>query len=175
MSHGFEIAPTGRSKCRGCSESIAKGDVRFGEVIPNPYAEGETTLWFHPQCGAYTRPEPFLEAIAEPPAAEFDLDLASLERDARLGAEHRRLPRLTSAMRSPSGRAKCRCCREAIAKDDWRFGLLYYEDGRFEASGYVHASCSEEYFGTADVVARARYFSALSEPDCAELSAALAG
>jgi len=55
MPHVFGAAPTGRSKCRGCGEPIAKGEVRFGESLPNPYAEGEITHWFHPLCAAYTR------------------------------------------------------------------------------------------------------------------------
>ena len=46
MPHVFEPAPTGRAKCRGCGRPIAQGDLRFGERIPNPFAEGETTLWF---------------------------------------------------------------------------------------------------------------------------------
>ena len=64
MAHVFEPAATGRSKCRGCGERIAAGELRFGETMPNPFADGETTLWFHPECGAYKRPEPFLEALA---------------------------------------------------------------------------------------------------------------
>ncbi len=56
MPHVFEPAPTGRAKCRGCGRPIEKGEARFGERIPNPFAEGETTLWFHPLCAAYKRP-----------------------------------------------------------------------------------------------------------------------
>ena len=52
MPHVFEPAPTGRAKCRGCGRAIAKGELRFGERLPNPFAEGEMTLWFHPLCAA---------------------------------------------------------------------------------------------------------------------------
>ena len=73
MPHVFGAAPTGRSKCRGCGEPIAKGEVRFGESLPNPYAEGEMTHWFHPLCAAYKRPEALLEALAgQADAAERD-------------------------------------------------------------------------------------------------------
>ena len=134
MGHVFETAPSGRAKCRGCGKAIAKGDLRFGERLPNPYGEGDMTLWFHPRCGAYKRPEPFLEALAGPdPAVD---DAAELERVARFGAAHRRLPRLHGAERSPSGRARCRSCREPIARDAWRISLVFYQEGRFEPSGF---------------------------------------
>src|SRR5690606_22843160 len=64
MPHVMESAKTGRAKCRGCDRRIEKGDIRFGERVPNVFGEGETTLWFHLRCGAYKRPEPFLETLA---------------------------------------------------------------------------------------------------------------
>src|SRR5262245_58246039 len=65
MPHVFEPASSGRAKCRGCGNQIEKGTLRFGERIPNPYAEGETTLWFHPVCAAYKRPEAMLETLEQ--------------------------------------------------------------------------------------------------------------
>ena len=35
-------------KCRGCGRPIARGELRFGERLPNAFAEGEMTVWFHP-------------------------------------------------------------------------------------------------------------------------------
>lgn len=40
MPHVFEHAPSGRAKCRGCDAVIAKGALRFGERLPNPYGDG---------------------------------------------------------------------------------------------------------------------------------------
>ena len=157
MPHVIETATTGRAKCRGCGEKLAVGVLRFGERLPNPFGEGDTTHWFHLDCAAYKRPEPFLEALAasaEPPAGAPEL-----EAEARRGVEHRRLPRIDGAGRAPTGRAACRHCREAIAKDAWRIALVYYEDGRFAPSGYVHARCAPGYFETAEVLARVRRFS----------------
>jgi len=173
MPHVFEIAPTGRAKCRGCGRAIAKGDVRFGERLPNPYGEGEMTLWFHPICGALKRPEPLLEAVAE--AAPAGIDAESLTSVARGGLAHRRLPRVHGAERSPSGRARCRHCRELIAKDEWRISLVFYAEGRFEPSGHIHASCAHEYFETAtgDVLERVRQFSELTDADLHELDAVI--
>ena len=40
MPHVIEAAPTGRAKCRGCGRAIARGELRFGERLPNAYGEG---------------------------------------------------------------------------------------------------------------------------------------
>ena len=104
MPHVFGEAPTGRSKCRGCGEPIAKGEVRFGESLPNPYAEGEMTHWFHPLCAAYKRPDALLEALA----GEADVaERGQLERAARQGMDHHRVARIDGAERASSGQARC--------------------------------------------------------------------
>jgi hypothetical protein len=168
VTHVFEAAPTGRAKCRGCGKPIDKGTIRFGERIPNPFAEGEATLWFHPLCGAYKRPEAMLEALEQNRAAAPEAD--ALERAARGNAAQRRLQRIDGAERSPTGQAKCRHCHEPIAKGDWRLRLVFYEEGRFSPSGFVHLRCREPYFETKDVLAPALHFSpGLSEDDRAEL------
>src|SRR5207342_3062287 len=106
MPHVFEIAPTGRAKCRGCGLPIERGGLRFGERVPNPCGEGEATLWFHPRCAAFKRPQILLEALPAAPGALSDRD--DLERIARASAAHRRLPRVDGAERAPSGKALCR-------------------------------------------------------------------
>jgi Poly(ADP-ribose) polymerase and DNA-Ligase Zn-finger region len=176
MPHLLEKAPTGRAKCRGCGRAIAAGEWRLGERLPNPYADAEgaeMTHWFHPACAAFKRPEPFLEVMAA--SSEPIADRASLEQEARLGVEHRRLPRVDVVSRAPSGRATCRSCKEPIAKDAWRIGLVYYEDGRFAPSGYIHLACAKPYLETTDLLARVRHFSPqLSADDLAEVRALLA-
>src|SRR5262245_16440894 len=122
MPHVFEVAPSGRSKCRGCSRTIEKGTLRFGERQPNPFAEGEMTLWFHPNCAAYKRPEPLLEALGETPDVP---DRESFERQARGSLLHRRLPRIDGAELSPTAQAKCRHCRERIERGTWRIRLVF--------------------------------------------------
>ena len=168
MPHLIEPAATGRAKCRGCDERIAAGELRFGEVVPNPFAEGETTHWFHPECGAYKRPEPFLEALATTPVPLEDA--TRLEAEARLGLAHERVPRISGVERAPTGRAQCRSCKEAIAKDAWRITLVFYEEGRFSPAGYVHLGCCQTYFETTAIVPRLRRFSPkLGEDDVAEI------
>src|SRR5437867_3585821 len=118
MPHVFEPAPTGRSKCRGCGRLIERGELRFGERLPSPFAEGDMTLWFHPVCAAYKRPESFLQALGESSVAVPEK--SDLETTARSSSAHRRLPRIDGAERAPSAQAKCRSCRERIERATWR-------------------------------------------------------
>ena len=135
MAHVIEPASSGRAKCRGCSAKIPKGELRLGERLANPYGDGEMTLWFHIPCAAFKRPEAFTEALAET-QLEID-DRSQLLAEAQLGMEHHRLPRVNGAQLAPTGRARCRSCREMISKDAWRISLVYFEDGRFEPSGFI--------------------------------------
>ncbi|MCG6927171.1 MAG: hypothetical protein LJF30_17930 [Acidobacteria bacterium] len=173
-AHVIEPASSGRAKCRGCGERIEKGALRFGEKLENPFAEGDMTHWFHLDCAAFKRPEPLLQTLGE--RTEPLEDRAGLEAGARQGLEHRRLPRVNGAERSPSGRAKCRSCREAIASDAWRIPLVFWEEGRFAPSGFVHARCARAYFETTDVISRVRRFSpGLSEEELGELRGEVEG
>ena len=104
MPHAIEPASSDRAKCRGCDQKIAKGELRFGERRPNIFGDGESemTLWFHLMCGAYKRPEPFLEALASEDVENADR-LGSI---AESGMTHRRVPRVNGAERAPSGRSR---------------------------------------------------------------------
>ena len=157
MPHVIEPAASARAKCRGCGERIGAGELRFGESLPNPFAEGETHHWYHLECGAMKRPEPLLEALAA--HAEPIDDSERLATLAQGGVEHPRLARASSAERDPSGRAQCRHCRQKIDKGTWRIGLVFWEEGRFSPAGFIHVPCAGAYFGTTDVVARLKRFS----------------
>jgi hypothetical protein len=173
MAHVIEHASTGRAKCRGCNQKIDKDTLRFGEKVPNAFGEGDTTLWFHLPCAAYKRPEPFLELLDAGDAAAIARDgrreAAALVPVAKQGIEHRRLPRIDTVEQAPTGRARCRSCRELIDKDSWRIGLVFFEDYRFQPSGFIHAGCAREYFDTTGVLDRIRHFNPGLEP--AELEA----
>ncbi len=172
MAHLIEQASTGRAKCRGCGGKIAASELRFGERLPSPFAEGETTQWFHLDCGAFKRPEPFLEALA---AWEEPLEgRERVEAEAKLGAAHPQLARVDGAERSPSPRARCRSCREPIAKDSWRIRLVYYEEGRVLPSGSIHPRCSRQYFDTIELLPRLRRFTpGLSDEDLKQIEGEL--
>jgi len=174
MPHVFEAASSGRARCRGCGQAIARGDLRFGERLPNPFADGETTLWFHPLCAAYKRPESLLQALGE--AAESPPDPEALKSVARASFAHRRLPRIDGAEKALSGQAKCRSCREPIERGAWRIRLVYFEEGRFLPGGFVHLGCRHAYFETDDVLDALLHFSpALTEEERAELARELGG
>ena len=172
MPHVIQPATTARSKCRGCGERIAAGVLRFGESLPNPFAEGETTHWFHLDCAAFKRPAPFLETLEGGTEALDDAE--RLMAEAKLGIEHRRLPRINGAGRDPSGRAQCRSCRASIAKGAWRIPLVFYEDGRFSPTGFIHVACARVYLETIDVLPRLQRFSpGLNEADLLEIGSEL--
>jgi hypothetical protein len=153
---------------------MAKGELRFGESVPNPFAEGETVRWLHLGCAACMRPEkllPVLDAyVGEVPEREW------LRATAVTGAAHRRLPRLLHAERASSGRASCRLCREPIERGAFRFALqLFEEDVRPVPIGFLHPSCSEAYFGTREVLDRVvRLTVDLTDEDIAEIARLLA-
>jgi hypothetical protein len=168
MPNVIEPAPSGRSKCRGCAQTIPKDALRFGERLPNPFGGGEMTLWFHPLCAAYKRPEPVLLALQEIP---IDIPSRSqLQDTAERSLAHRRLPRIDGAEKAPSAKAKCRHCREPIDRDSWRIRLVFYEEGMFTAGGFVHRHCSKAYFETDAVAEQVLHFSSdLSDADREEL------
>lgn len=122
------------------------------------------TLWFHPLCAAYKRPEPLLEALAETP--ENVPNREGLEHTARTSLAHRRLPRIDGAERAPGGQAMCRSCRQPIPRGSWRIRLVFYEEGRFSPGGFVHLDCRKAYFETDDVLEHLLHFSpALSDDE----------
>jgi len=132
------------------------------------------TLWFHPMCAAYKRPEPVLEALGETSQPLFDRE--SLEHDARTSVQHRRLPRIDGAELSPSGQAKCRNCHQPIERRSWRIRLVFYEEGLFSSGGFLHPQCSKTYFETDDILARVLHFSSdLDAGQVEELKLALTG
>lgn len=155
--HVFEQALSGRSKCRGCERPIANGELRFGEKLPNPYGDGVMTLWFHPLCAAYKRPEPLLQAL--PHAVVSEPERTALERAARHSMEHHRLSRIDGAERAPSGKATCRSCRQPIERGTWRIRLVFFEEGRFNPGGTVHLECRMPYFETDDILDHVLHFS----------------
>jgi len=152
MPHVIEAASSGRAKCRACQQKISKGELRFGEKVPNPFGDGEATHYYHLICAADRRPEALHETL---PTTELEVpDRAELERVTQLGIEHRRLQRAARAERASSGRAHCRHCKEPIAKGELRIALEYVEDGMVSGGGFIHLGCAKDYFGTTELRAR---------------------
>jgi hypothetical protein len=137
--------------------------------MPNPFAEGtELTLWFHPVCAAYKRPQSMLDALARSEVPERE----RLERIAQAGMAHVRLPRLDGAERA-RGQAMCRGCRAAIARGEWRIRLVFFEEGRFHPAGFLHIACGGAYAEGEDFLERLLHFSpALTDAEREELRGA---
>jgi hypothetical protein len=177
VPHVIEPAASGRAKCRGCGLAIARGELRFGERIENPFAEGETTIWFHPACAAYKRPESLLALLAEE-RAEPVPERERLEALARASLAQRRLQRIDAAELAPSGQARCRSCREPIERGSWRIRLVYFEQGRFVPGGFVHLACRRTHFETFEepyLLERLLYFTpGLAAEERADLARACA-
>ena len=131
------------------------------------------TLWFHPACAAFRRPEPLLQALVAAPGKVPERE--ALERAARSSLAHRRIPRVDGAERSPSGQARCRSCHETIERGSWRVRLVFYEGGRFTPGGYLHLGCRDAYFETHEVMEQILHFSPdLSDEQREELRRAAA-
>ena len=131
------------------------------------------TVWFHPLCAAYKRPQPLLEALAGGDSGVPER--AVLERAARASSAHRRVARIDGAERSPSGQATCRHCRHAIERASWRIRLVLYQEGLFSPGGFIHLECRAAYFETAEIWDPLNHFSrGLSPEDRADLHRAYA-
>ena len=165
--HHFELAPSGRSKCRGCGNAIAKDAVRFGEHLPNPFGDGDMVHWHHPICAAHRRPESLLSTLDQ--AAEFDLDKSALATAAQHNIDHPRLQRMGKLEQASSGRARCRHCQELIEQEAWRVPLVFFNEDTYNTSGFIHLSCVPEYCECADYWGTLAQFSDLSAEDFAAL------
>ncbi len=173
-SHVFELAASGRSKCRSCNQQIAKDTLRFGEKLPNPFGDGDMTHWHHPGCAAHRRPEPLSEALNE---ADYPGDdKTELLETARHTSEFHRLQRLGQAEQASSGRARCRACNELIEKDAWRLPLIFFQDDAYNSSGFIHANCLPDYCETPDVWPTVEQFAVgADEDELKDLRQAIAG
>jgi hypothetical protein len=132
------------------------------------------TLWFHPACAAYKRPQALLQALGE--TLEPIADRETLELAARSSLAYRRIERIDGAERSPSGHARCRSCRGTIVRGNWRVRLVFFEEGgRFSPGGYVHLACHPAYFEAHEVLDQILHFSPdLSDDEREELRRAYA-
>ena len=147
--------------------------MRFGERLPNLFGEGEMSLWFHPLCAAYKRPQSLLDGLHS--TTETVPEREKLEDVAHDSLEQRRLPRIDGAERAKSGQAKCRSCHSLIEKDSWRIRIAFYEEGRFFPGGYLHLTCRQKYFDTSDVLDHVLHFSQeLGADERADLARAFA-
>jgi hypothetical protein len=186
MPHTIEVAKTGRAKCRGCKQAIAKDELRFGEEVLNTFGGGGemSYQWYHLACGAKTRPVELEAALAGWAGDVPDRPgLEALIADSKKKVKPSTFP---YAERSPSGRSKCLACEELIEKGTLRIAIEREVDtGSFvsRSAGYLHPACAPAYVaqsgadggGPAKLLEEVRAHSTqLEEPDLDELAETLA-
>jgi len=177
MAHLVEVAKSGRATCRGCGEKVEKGALRFGEEVPNVFAEegGTAHRYWHLPCAAKKMANELREALRS--FAEEVPDRAALD---ALITEHAH-PDYPYAERAPNGRARCRVCQEGIGKGQLRvvFERVYETGmGMTRSAGYLHAACTMRYgdaekLGKEALDAALRAHSALPAADLEEITRAL--
>jgi poly(ADP-ribose) polymerase-like protein len=146
MPHKIEVASTGRARCRGCKEAIAKGELRFGEEFQNPYSEdgGLSFRYWHLTCAAKG-----LANELSPVMAAYDGpidDAVRAETQALVAANLR--PEMPHVEQANSGRAKCRACDVTIKKGEWRVAFERTFDspmGPQKGAAYSHTACLGRY------------------------------
>jgi poly [ADP-ribose] polymerase 1 len=144
MSHKIEVAPTGRASCRGCKQTLAKGELRFGEEFVNQFSDdkGMAYRYWHLACAATKLANELAPVLA---AYEGEVpDRTSID---ALVAEHMRPP-FPHAEHAPNGRARCRACDESIPKGELRVAFERTFEGPMgpqKSAAYTHARCLPKY------------------------------
>ena len=144
VGHMIEAAKTGRASCRSCRKSIAKGDLRLGEEVPNAFAAGESTYqWHHLACAAKKKPLVLEEALG---TTELEIpERAALETDIAANKKNQKPAKFPYAERAKTSRSTCQQCSAAIEKGTLRVAVEREVDtGSFVAAsaGYLHAACA---------------------------------
>ena len=177
MAHLVEVAKTGRATCRGCGEKVEKGALRFGEEVPNVFAEegGISHRYWHLACAAKKMANELRVALQS-----FEGEVPERAALDALIAEHTH-PDYPYAERAPNGRARCRVCQEGIKKEQLRVVFERVFDagmGLTRSAGYLHPACTMRYgdaekLGREALDAALRAHSKLSEADLQEVAKAL--
>lgn len=151
MAHIIEEAKSGRAGCRTCRKPIAKGELRFGEEVPNQFADdGETThRWHHMACAAGSKTDELRAALTAHDGAPTIADEVKAELERLMAdADAKKPPPYPHADKAPSGRAKCQGCGESIPKGEIRVVIERdIERGMsvMKGAGYLHPRCAAAY------------------------------
>jgi hypothetical protein len=168
----IEVAKTGRSKCRGCKQLIAKDEMRFGEEVDSLYGDGDiATLWYHLKCAAERRPNELRETLDKfqgkiPGRAELDQLLAN-NKGKKAGGGGGKYP---YAEKAPSGRSKCLKCDKTIDKDSIRVAVereVEIAGVMRPSAGYLHPGCAVAFTGDKKLGAALKTNSKLTDAELA--------
>jgi hypothetical protein len=147
MAHIIEVAKSGRAACRTCRKPIAKGELRFGEEVPNQFGEASEASyrWHHLKCAAQKHTDELRATLAT-----FDGEVPDREELERImsEAEAKKPPPFPYADKAPTGRARCQGCGESIPKDALRVAFEREIDRGgmvTKGAGYLHPACAAAY------------------------------
>ncbi|SRR5579883_3077615 len=147
MAHVIEAAKTGRASCRTCKSPIAKGELRFGEEVPNAFAPGEMTyFWHHLGCAAKKKPAALKQALE---TTEQDIpNKEELLQTIDASAKTEKPTTFPYAEHAPTSRSSCVECGEKIEKGELRVAIEQeISTGGFSrrGAGYLHPGCVAEH------------------------------
>src|SRR5579859_530164 len=164
MEKVIEVAKSARARCRGCRQSIAKGELRYGEEAPNQFGDGTAMQWLHLLCAAKKHPREMKEALAAfggdiPNRAEVEQVMHTALADQKT---------FPYAEWAPTGRSRCLHCREPIDKDTLRIAVeREVEMGGVPraGAGYLHPQCAREFVKDADLAEKLKQNSGGLKPE----------
>lgn len=144
MGHIIEAAKTGRASCRSCKKAIAKGELRLGEEVDNPFAGGDKTYnWHHLECASQKKGAALKAAIE---TTELDIpNKEELMKAAESAAKKEKPTTFPYAEHAPTNRSTCVACSEKIEKGHLRVAIEAEVDtGGFMRRGpaYLHPTCT---------------------------------
>jgi len=157
MAHTIEVAKSGRAGCRACKTPIQKGELRFGEEVPNAFsASGEMSYqWYHLPCAALKKPTQLRQALAaftgEVPGK------ADLEKTIDESAKKQKPSTFPYAERASTGRARCQACQQPIEKGSLRVAVeREVETASFttKGAGYLHPKCAKAQLQDPELLAK---------------------
>lgn len=149
MADVIEVSPSGRAKCRGCKETIPKGEVRFGEAFESSFSSGEGLRYWHLLCAAKDRRMAGklrsvlgTSDVPIPNRSEVEEALKGGGKG-KGGADVKEYPYAEAA---PTGRAKCMECDETLPKGALRVAVERETETptgmTVRGAGYLHPSCA---------------------------------
>lgn len=149
MPNTIEVAKTGRAGCRTCKSPIGKGELRFGEEVPNAFSAGDMTFnWHHLACAAKKKPSALKQALDD---TELEVpNKPELEQAIEENKKNEKPTVLPYAEYAPTNRASCITCEEKIEKGVLRVAVQSEDDGSpMPRTGpkYLHPACVGEHTG----------------------------
>jgi len=148
MAHTIEAAKSGRAGCRACKQPIQKGELRFGEEVPNAFsASGETSYqWYHLPCAALKKPAQLRTALA---AFQGEVpNRAEIEKTLEESAKKIKPSTFPYAERASTGRARCQACQRPIEKGSLRVAVereVETSAMAVKSAGYLHPRCARAF------------------------------